>query len=904
MNEPRDAESVAARLRFLRGSLGLSQEQLARRLGVSFATVNRWESGRTQLSPRALTAVAELEAEVAEVAAATPARRISSATGASGSSTGTSSTGTSGPDTASRAGAAGSDMSDSSPADQLPVARSSFVGRDREIAELTSLIAQARLVTLIGPGGAGKTRLATEVISRSFADARIVFVALERVRHPRTVASALASRLQVQDQHATPLIESIRGALTAAPHLLLLDGAERLADQVADLAGTLLASVPELRVIVTSRVVLGIDGEVIWTVPPLACPSVTADAADMAASDAVQLFIARASERLPDFRASDVAPHAVAELCRRLDGLPLAIELIAGWVGTLSIREILQQRSVLLDSEPAQAGRPGGRGRRLADVLQVSYDLLNPGQQRRLAMLSAFAGAFRLDDVQAVLGIDALTAAETTRLLVDSSWLVVTRGPEQNLFGMLETVRTFAAAQLERTGTGDGPAVRQRHAQHFAAIAAGSEQGLAGPDATDWTRRLEVAVADLHVALHWADEQNDIDLGLDISASLWRWWLVSGRLAVGRNWLARFLALAGQRGDERVGRALSAAAVLAAENGDYPEAIRTAELAMAIFEPLGLKLRMTLAATVLGSAHRYLGNTESARHGFETAMRLREELGDRRGMSVAINNMALLELDAGDTARARELFEQALAIKREFGERRSIAIGLANLADVLIRTGEWDEADRALAEGAGMSDGNPQLIGTIRCNQGTLAAHREDWTAAAEHFRAAIAASQAGGHPHDTIEAMIGLGRVCYRTGQHDEALRELRGAQALAVNIGNAQRLAQAEAALAEISGAPGPEPAISAGPARAQQQGKQRPGNLTARQAEVLGLLAAGLSNKQIAAELYLSAATVERHLATIYRNLGLAGRVEAARFAIDHGLADPVPANPGQAERHNVL
>jgi len=217
VNEPRDAESVAARLRFLRGSLGLSQEQLARRLGVSFATVNRWESGRTQLSPRALTAVAELEAEVAEVAAATPARRISSATGASGSSTGTSSTGTSGPDTASRAGAAGSDMSDSSPADQLPVARSSFVGRDREIAELTSLIAQARLVTLIGPGGAGKTRLATEVISRSFADARIVFVALERVRHPRTVASALASRLQVQDQHATPLIESIRGALTAAP---------------------------------------------------------------------------------------------------------------------------------------------------------------------------------------------------------------------------------------------------------------------------------------------------------------------------------------------------------------------------------------------------------------------------------------------------------------------------------------------------------------------------------------------------------------------------------------------------------------------------------------------------------------------------------------------------------------
>src|SRR5262249_9673164 len=158
-------------------------------------------------------------------------------------------------------------------------------------------------------------------------------------------------------QRGTPLIESMRDALAASPRMLLLDGAERLADQVAELTGDLLASVPDLKVVVTSRVVLGIPGEVCWTVPPLACPSVAAGASDIAASDAVQLFIARASERLPDFRASDVAPHAIAELCRRLDGLPLAIELIAGWVGTLSIKEILQQRSVLLDSAPARVGQ-------------------------------------------------------------------------------------------------------------------------------------------------------------------------------------------------------------------------------------------------------------------------------------------------------------------------------------------------------------------------------------------------------------------------------------------------------------------------------------------------------------------------------------------------------------------
>ncbi len=242
--------------------------------------------------------------------------------------------------------------------------------------------------------------------------------------------------------------------------------------------------------------------------------------------------------------------------------------------------------------------------------------------------------------------------------------------------------------------------------------------------------------------------------------------------------------------------------MLAAENGDYSEAVRQAELAMAIFGPLGLKTRMTLAATVIGSANRYLGNHEGARRGFERAMELREELGDRRGMSVAINNLALLELDDGNTDRAQRLFEQALAIKREFGERRSIALGLANLADVLIRTGQWDAAETVLTEGAGLAAGNPQLIGTIACNQGALAAHRQDWALATERFEAAIAASQAGGHPHDVIEAMIGLGRVHAQAGDHQAAVARLRAARALATEIGNPQLLAAAEAALAEGTG------------------------------------------------------------------------------------------------------
>ncbi len=865
MNEPRDADSVAARLKVLRGTLGLSQEQLARRLGVSFATVNRWESGRTQGSPRALQVVAELEAEIAASglpqSQAVQARAIQPQAAQAQA-------------VQAQAVRAQADEQPSRPPQEQPhhsrlqLAQTSFIGRHHELSELADLIRQSRLVSLVGPGGAGKTRLAIEVISRSFSGANVVFVPLESVRPPRSLGSALASQLGVHDQHGVSLPESLRAVLSEAPRLLVLDGAEALRDEAASLVGQLIGAVPDLRVVVTSRILLGVPGEVCWTVPPLACPSLAADAAEIAGSDAVQLFIARASDRLPAFHASDVAPHAIAELCRRLDGLPLAIELIASWVGTLSIQEILQQRTVLLDSGPARSGQAGTRG--LADVLQVSYDLLEPDPQRLLPMLSVLGGSFGLADAQAVLDVPGPQAALTIRGLVDSSWLVVSRSSDQNRFSMLETIRTFAAAQLERTG--DGPAARERHARHFATMAVASENGLTGPEATAWTTRLEVAGPDLQLALHWAEEY-DLDLGLDMAAALWRWWLLTGQLSIGRGWLAGLLRQAAARKDERTGRAMCSAAVLAAENGDYHQAIRHAELALGVFESLGMTERMAFASTVLASAHRYLGDNAAARRCFQDAMDLRIALGDRRGVSVAINNMALLELDDGNLERAQELFERALAIKRELGERRSIAIGLANLADVLIKTRQWEAADRVLAEGAELASGIPQIVGTIRCNQGNVAVHRQDWAVATEHFQAAIAASQAAGHPHDAIEAMIGLAKVRHQTGRSDEALHQLNAAGELADRLGNPQRVADVRSAVDEVT-ATYHHPAL--------------PADLTARQAEVLGLLAAGLSNKEIAAELVLSLPTVERHLATIYRKLGLSGRVEATRFAVESGLA----------------
>ena len=314
----------AARIQRLRTRLGLSQEQLARQLGVSFATVNRWESGRTQMSARASRALAEFEARAA---------------------------------------------ADGPPTAGLPVAQSSFIGRASELTELSQIIATSRLVSLVGPGGAGKTRLAIEAIRRGGPPAEVAFIPLEPVRQPASLVPAVANCLRVRDQPGLSMQECLAAALAAAPRLLLLDGAEHLRAAVAELAGQLLAAADGLRIVVTSRVVLGVPGEVCWTVPPLECPSAAAGASDIAASDAVRLFIARAHERMPGFASADVAPHAIAELCRRLDGLPLAIELIAGWVGTLSVPEILTQRAVLLDAEPRQPAAGPQARRRRADKL-------------------------------------------------------------------------------------------------------------------------------------------------------------------------------------------------------------------------------------------------------------------------------------------------------------------------------------------------------------------------------------------------------------------------------------------------------------------------------------------------------------------------------------------------------
>ncbi len=735
---------------------------------------------------------------------------------------------------------------------------------------MSELLANNRLVCLSGPGGVGKTRLALEAIRRSGSGLPVTFVALEPIRDPEFLSATVAAALRVRDEPDVATIEAIEATLVGAAHLLVLDGAEQLRDEVAVLVRRLLAAAPELRIVVTSRRVLGVVGEASCVVPPLGLPPIGASASQLNSADAVQLFMTRARERLPGFATERDDQRLAAELCRRLDGLPLAIELIAGWVGTLSIGEIVERRDSLLASGTGLSGPQSSRT--LESVAAQSFALLGTAGQRLLPALSTFAGPFTIDDAQAVAAVEAVEVAPLLRELVDSSWLVVRHEGDQARFTMLDTVREYIAGRLRETA--GGPELRQRHAEHFADLARRSEDGLAGAESTQWAVCMDAANPDLELALWWSEEEGATDLGLEMSAGLWRWWLMCGRLTLGRGWLRTFLEAAGRRRDETVARALSAAAVLAAENGDYADAVRQATVALSIFQGLGRRELAAFAATVLGSAHRYLGDRDAARRNFHTAMELRDATGDRRGVAVALNNLALLALDDDDLPAARDLFERALVIKRQLGDPRSVAIGLANLSDVLIRTGQHSLAVQALDEAATLARDldNRQLIGTIRCNQGDLATTRKDWAGAAEHYQAAVVVYREGGHTHDVVNALIGLGRALHELGQDEDAAKRLREAESLAAETGNAQGLAAARGALANLG-----EMTVVA-----------LPDGLTVRQAEVLGLLAAGSSNKEIASSLHLSVATVERHLANIYRKLEIRSRVEATRYAVEHGLA----------------
>jgi predicted ATPase/class 3 adenylate cyclase len=596
----------------------------------------------------------------------------------------------------------------------LPVQPTPLIGREREVQAVSALLARddVRLVTLTGPGGIGKTRLglhvATELIDR-FGDG-VVFVGLAPIRDPDLVAATIGQALGIPDLGNRPILESITAYLRESRVLLLLDNFEQVLP-AAPVVAELLASCPGLSMLVTSRAPLHLRGEQEFPVAPLALPAAGAQvlASVVATSPSVALFVQRATDVRPAFALTDQAAAPVAAICRRVDGLPLALELAAARVKVLSPEALLTRLERRLPLLTGGARDLPERQRTLRDTIGWSYELLDEAEKRLFRRLSVFVGGSTLEAVEAVCdrgdapGLDILDGITS---LVDESLVRQIDGPDyEPRFAMLETIREFALEQLEASG--EAETARRRHAEYFLDFAERARSYLRGPQGSFWLNRFEAEHDNLHAALEWglamADhpsegrDADDVVAGLELAARIagaaeW-FWRLRGHLRRGKECVDRLLVRA-PVGSATHARALVAAGSLARQMGDHAEACQQIDEAVAAWRALSDPDRLAEALAEAAEVHgRYLG-------GFDRAMALLNEsqvLSDdiRRQSSLShpiVSVEALATWAAGDLDAARPLFEQSLALGRADGDVHTIQFSLRYLALLDRKRGDVEQA--------------------------------------------------------------------------------------------------------------------------------------------------------------------------------------------------------------------
>ena len=767
-----------------------------------------------------------------------------------------------------------------------PLELASFVGREREISELEELLADdTRLLTLTGPGGSGKTRLALEVaaqIVEQFEDG-VWWVELAPISDPDLVPQAVAQVLNVHEAYGRSLTDAIADDLRDLEILVALDNCEHLVGASARIAETLLRSSPGLRILATSRETLGVGGEKTFPVAPLSLPDPLRPPAfeGLARYGAIKLFVERARAVAPGFELTEQNAPAVSRLCRRLDGMPLAIELAAARVRVLSVEQIssrLEDSFDLLRS----GGRTGlPHHKTLRATIGWSHDLLSERGKVLFRRLSVFAGGFTLDAAERVCGGEDLGQDEVLELLtrlLDKSLILVTEQDGAARYRLLETVGQYASEKLEESG--EAEPVKVRHAEHYLALAEEAAPELREQEA--WLERLHREHANFRAALYWAldsqDERSErrAEIGLRLATALaeGRFWNAYGP-SEGRRWLESGLARSGNSSKPVRAKALGQAGWLAVYEGDYRQAVALLEEGMALFKDLGDETGVATSLFYLGNMALHGGDRERARTLGLEAEALRRVLVDRQATGLLLLFSGMANQVEGDHDRAVGLFEESLTLNRELGDLRGIAMCLTGLG---VSALEKHDPTRA----AVFYEEDLRVLRRLRDKTGTayglrgmacVAALRGDATRAARLWGAAEALGDAIGLPlsafdrnHPDYESLLGAARS--RSG--DEAAWEAARAEGRAATSEQAVEYALSTQ---DSAHAPSEDANVSS--------------LLSERETEILGLVAEGLTNPQIAQRLYLSPRTVGQHLRSIYRKLGVPSRAAAAREASERGL-----------------
>ncbi len=605
----------------------------------------------------------------------------------------------------------------------LPAYLTPLVGREHEIEALKQLLRQAetRLVTLTGPGGIGKTSLSLQVatnVLEEFAHG-VFFVGLAAISDAELVLPTIAQTLGIRENRGKPLRENLSEYLREKHLLLVLDNFEQVVD-AAPVVSDLIAACPHLKILVTSRIVLRLRGEREYPVEPLRAPDPQASISKDSLSQyaAVELFIQRALAIKPDFEVSNDNAPAVAEICFRLEGLPLAIELAAARLKLFSPQALLSRLGSRLDvSSPKRLqllrGGPRdmpARHQTLRQAIAWSYDLLPPAEQTLFQRLAVFAGGCSLEAAEAICTarlsspksagetefdtLDGLTALIDKSLLrqveIKNAKSDISREGEPR-FVMFETIREFALERLQTSN--DWPATRQRHADFFLTLAEKAEPELTGPKQAYWLNILEREHDNLRAVFSWIEETGQTDYGLRLGAAIWRFWIVRGHMAEGRERLAASLALPGAAKPTRErAKVLNAIGTIRHELGEYITARPLLEESLEIWREIGDKKGIATVINNLGWIAAQLGELISASELSGESLTLHAELGNKRGMAVAFNNLSLVAFVQADFSRAFALQEKSLSLRREIGDERGVAYATAILAWFEVVQGNYNKA--------------------------------------------------------------------------------------------------------------------------------------------------------------------------------------------------------------------
>ena len=575
---------------------------------------------------------------------------------------------------------------------ELPLQRTSFVGRERELSQATELLGRSRLLTLTGPPGSGKTRLALRLAAEQAGEFPhgIFFVRLAPLADPQLMAGTIARTLGLRELSGESPLDGLRAFLQERRMLLVLDNFEQILGAGAQV-GELLDSAPDVKVVVTSRAPLGIAGEQELPVPPLTVPHLDGaiDVDALAGYDAVALFAARAKAIDPSFDLTPSNAATVAEITMRLDGLPLAIELAAARVKLLTPDDILarlEKRLALLTGGPTDSS---DRHRTMRDAIAWSYDLLDPADQALFRRLGVFLGGFTLEAAAAVAGLPDAEALDGVDALLSRSLLYRPVDVGEARFALLEMIRDLALEELVIAG--EEHETLGRHARHFLRWAQWIEPQLTTKAQHSAMAMLAQEQDNIRGALRYACTAPDPDLGLLITGCTWRYWESSGQLLEGRQWLERLLATEGGSDPARA-KGLIGLAGLAYWQGDYREALTRYEAALDLYRSTGDRYDeadtlygMSMAATLNGdpvSGERFAAEARS----------IFEELGVRGGIGRVAMAEAMALHGQGDHARARTLWKAALGVSREVGDHHLAITQLIALGMYAFQDGETEEA--------------------------------------------------------------------------------------------------------------------------------------------------------------------------------------------------------------------